>query len=114
MRMRVVAHGIELSNDMKAFIRRRMQFNLGRFQERIKSLTVRLADMNGPRGGIDKCCDIRVDAGFRQPVIVSERQATAHAAVALAMDRVERAVKRQLHLERPASNRATISMSLTL
>ena len=96
MKMRLTAQGVEVSAELKEFIERRIHFGLGRFKGKIKSLSVRLADINGPRGGIDKCCDIRVDAGLSQEVIVSERQETMFAAVALAMDRVERAVKRQI------------------
>lgn len=96
MKMRLAARGIELSGDFKNYIRRRAHFSLGRFAARIRSLSIHLADVNGPRGGVDKCCDIRVDVGLRQQVIVRERQANLHAAVAFAMERAERAVQRQL------------------
>jgi hypothetical protein len=96
--MRFTANGMVLSDDFKDYIRRRVRFSLGRFAARIRSLSIRLADVNGPRGGVDKCCDIRVDVGLRQQVIVRERQANPHAAVAFAMERVERAVQRQLKL----------------
>ena len=106
MKMRLTAHGVELSGELKDFVHRRIDFSLGRLAGRIKSLTVRLADINGPRGGVDKCCDIRIDAGFRQVVIVREQQATIQAAVALAVDRAERAVQRQLRLGDPLSERS--------
>lgn len=96
--MRLTARGIELSSELRDFVERRIYFSMGRLAGRIKSLTVRLADINGPRGGVDKCCDIAVDAGLRQKVIVREQQATIHAAVALAVERAERAVQRQLRL----------------
>jgi putative sigma-54 modulation protein len=96
MKMRLAARGIELSSGLKNYIRRRVHFSLGRFARSIRSLSIRLADINGPRGGVDKRCDIRVDVGLRQQVIVSERQANLHAAVAFAMDRAERGVQRQL------------------
>ena len=98
MKMRLAAHGIDLSGDLKDYIRRRVHFSLGRFAARIRSLSIRVADANGPRGGVDKCCDIRVDVGLRQPVIVHERQANLHVAVAFAMERAERAIQRQLKL----------------
>ena len=106
MKMRLTAQGVEVSAELKEFIDRRIHFGLGRFKGKIKSLSVRLADVNGPRGGIDKCCDITVDAGLGREVIVSERQETMFAAVALAMDRVERVMKRQLHLGRLAARRS--------
>ncbi len=98
MKMRLAAHGVELSGDLKHYIKRRVDFSLGRFAARIRSLSIRLADVNGPRGGVDKSCDIRVDVGLRQRVIVRERQANLHAAVAFAIERAERTLQRQLKL----------------
>jgi putative sigma-54 modulation protein len=105
MKVRLTAHGMELPAELRDYVTRRVHFGLGRFVGKIRSLSVRLADINGPRGGIDKCCHIRVDAGLSQKVIVRERRETIHAAVAFAMDRVERAVGRQLSLARPAVSR---------
>ena len=105
MKLRLAAHGVELSAELKDYVKRRVHFSLGRFAGRIKSLSIRLADVNGPQGGVDKCCDIRVDAGLRQEVIVSERQANIHAAVAFATERAERAVRRQLNLASGAGRR---------
>ncbi len=99
MVLRLAARGIELSADLNEYVRRRAHFSLGRFAGRIKRLSISLSDSNGPRGGVDKHCDIRVDVGLRQRVIVRERQATIHAAVAFAVDRAERAVERQLKLK---------------
>lgn len=106
MKMRVTARGVELTTELKDYVTRRVHFGLGRFGGRIKSLSVRLADINGPRGGVDKCCRITVDAGLSQNVIVRERQETIHASVALAVERVERALERQLSLSRPAASRS--------
>lgn len=96
MKLRLVARGIELTADLKDYVRRRIHFALGRFAGRIKSVSVRLADLNGPRGGVDKSCDIRVDMGLRKEVIVCERHDNIHAAVAFAVQRADRAVQRQL------------------
>jgi hypothetical protein len=47
---------------------------------------------------MDKLCDVRVDIGLSRTVMVRERQAKVHAAVAFAVERAERAVERQLRL----------------
>ncbi len=96
MKLRLVARGVELTADLNDYVRRRLHFALGRFSGKIRSVSVRLTDVNGPRGGIDKCCDIRVNVGLRQEVIVRERQNNIHAAVAFAVERADRAVQRQL------------------
>jgi hypothetical protein len=110
MKMRLAARGIDLSGEMKDYIRRHVHFSLGRFAGKIRSLSIQLADVNGPRGGVDKRCDIRVDVGLRQQVIVRERQANIHAAVTFALERAERAVQRQLKLANAGSGAQTVRM----
>jgi putative sigma-54 modulation protein len=102
MKLRLAARGVEVSSELKDYIGRRVHFSLGRFAGKIRSLSIRLADVNGPRGGVDKGCDVRVDVGIRPEVVVSERQAKIHAAIAFALDRAERAVQRQLKSAGPA------------
>ena len=41
----------DLDDVLKGHIERRLRFALGRFAARIGRLTVRLTDVNGPRGG---------------------------------------------------------------
>ena len=106
MKLRLSARGVELSAELKDYVNRRVHFSLGRFAGKIKHLSIRMADVNGPRGGIDQCCDIRIDAGLRQKVVVRERQATIHAAVAFALERAERSVERQLSLANLAGRRS--------
>jgi putative sigma-54 modulation protein len=98
MKLRIAARGLTLTNEMREYIRRRVQFGLGRFDGRISSLSVRLADVNGPRGGVDKSCDIVIEAGALPEVIVRERAASLHAAIAGAATRAGRALRRQVHL----------------
>jgi len=98
MKLRMSARGVKLSAELNEFVSRRVHFRLGRFAERIRSVSIALADVNGPRGGLDKLCDVRVNAGLRNQVIVRERQANVHAAVAFAVERAERALRRHLQI----------------
>ena len=101
MKIYLTTHGVELSNELKDYTKRRVYFSLGRLAGQIKSLSVRLSDANGPRGGLDKCCQIRVETGLHRNVIIREQQANIYTAVAIAVERAERAVLRQLSWERP-------------
>lgn len=76
-----------------------LEFALGRFRSRIRSVTVRLADVNGPRGGVDKTClvTIRLDASKRL-IVIEETDADAVVAIDRATDRASRAVARALHM----------------
>jgi hypothetical protein len=59
--MRVYIHSSPgWSRDSLMLVRERLEFALGRFSGRVRSLSVRCTDVNGPRGGHDKKCRIHV------------------------------------------------------
>lgn len=74
---------------------RRLEFSLGRFASRVRSLHVRLTDLNGPRGGMDKKCliAIRLDRP-RRLIVVEDVDSDEKVAIGRAADRVARAVAR--------------------
>ncbi len=76
---------------------RRLEFALGRFASRVRSLTVRLTDLNGPRGGLDKKCliAVRLDRP-RKVLIVEDVDADGDAVISRAADRAARAVSRAI------------------
>jgi hypothetical protein len=79
--------------------RQRLSFAVGRFAGRVRSLTVRLSDVNGPRGGRDKHCAIAVRlAGSRRLIVIEELDADVAAAIARAADRAARAVARAVQI----------------
>ena len=78
------------------YVKRRLGFALGRFADRIGRVTVRLSDVNGPRGGVDQRCQLIVAVQRRPPVIVEAADVHAHAALDHAAERAARAVDRSL------------------
>lgn len=84
----------EVNEAVHARLERRLQFGLGRLSPRIQRVTVRLVDLNGPRGGRDKSCRIEVRLLPAGRVFVEERDANLYAAVVRATDRVARSVSR--------------------
>ena len=85
-------------------IERRLRFALGRFASRIRRLRVRLTDVNGPRGGLDKRCRIAVDLIPRGMVMVEGAGDDPFALVAGAAKRASRAVRRALERRRRGRN----------
>lgn len=57
---------------------------------------MRLTDVNGPRGGIDKHCVIEVRGPALVPIVIRERDADLYAAIDRAAERVDRTVARRL------------------
>jgi putative sigma-54 modulation protein len=77
--------------------RTRLAFALGRFAGRVRSVSVSLTDLNGPRGGLDKKCLIAVRLEKPSGVVVVEEVDTDEAvAVSRAAERASRAVARAI------------------
>lgn len=94
----VIRPGAGWPSETIVLARRRLEFALGRFTGRVRSLTVRLTDLNGPRGGLDKKCLIAVRlAGPRRVIVIEDVDADAAVAISRAAERVSRAVARAIH-----------------
>ncbi len=87
--------GVELSRDARARLRRRLGLKLAKFARSVERLSVRVTDVNGPRGGVDQVCRINVALIGLPPVVVEERAASLDAAIDSAITGAERAVRRR-------------------
>jgi hypothetical protein len=71
---------------------------LGRFTPRLGQVSVKLADLNGPRGGdADQLCRLQITLIGHREVVIDERRASLRAAIDRACDRAAQAVARELH-----------------
>lgn len=99
MRLIIRTNGV-IADGAMAVAEQRLLFALGRFATRVRSLTVRLSDVNGPRGGRDTRCAIAVRlAGPKRLIIVEDVDVEPLAAIARAADRAARAVARAVRVE---------------
>ena len=89
----------------KAYCEKRLRSALGRFTDQIERVVVSLSDINGPRGGEDKKCVVRVQLRAQNLLVVSALSESMHAALDLAAARVNRSVGRRLELARPHEGR---------
>jgi len=96
MQIDIQARGFKLTEGLRVRVERRLRFALGSTVGRVRSIVVRLADENGPRGGTDKRCTIRAILPGAAPVIIEQQDADLYAAIDLAADRAGRAVSRRL------------------
>ena len=100
MKLQMIGVNFELNDELKEHIERRIRFALGRFASRIRRLRVRLTDVNGPRGGIDKHCQIAVALAPRGVVMVEGSGDDPFALIADAAKRAGRTVRRELERRR--------------
>ena len=96
MRIEVRATNIELTTDVRNTAERRASFAFGRIAPLIRSVTIVLTDVNGPRGGLDTCCRVCVKGNDGWSRTVTDIDHDATRAAACAIDRAERAVARHI------------------
>jgi hypothetical protein len=92
--------GAELDNDDHALIRRRLGMKLGKFVTSIERVSVRVTDTNGPRGGVDQVCNVKVVLSGLPSVVIERKDAALHAAIDLALRAAEQAVGRSVRRRR--------------
>jgi CBS domain-containing protein len=92
--------GVELDEDDQRYIRRKLGMKLGKFATSIERVSVRVEDVNGPRGGVDRVCRIKVVLSALPGVIFERRHTSLEAAIDGALAGAERAVRRTLQRRR--------------
>ena len=92
--------GIALDDDDRGYIRRRLGEKLGRYAKSVERVSVRLRDINGPRGGVDVQCRIKVVLSGLPSVMVERQAAAFRPALTGALSGAEQAVRRALQRKR--------------
>lgn len=100
MQIDIQAVDFELTEGLRAHVERRVQFALSRFQPRVTRLIIRLSDLNGPRGGVDKSCSLQIRLRGLPDIVIEGTEMDLYVAINRAADRAERAVGRQLRHRR--------------
>ena len=99
------ARGIEVDDDLREYIHQRAGFKLGKFAAQIDRVSVRLEDINGPKGGADCRCAVKVAVTRHESVVVEVVDENHRVAFDHAMDATERAVRRALERDRTKARR---------
>jgi len=105
MQLEISSQGLEIDQELRGSIERRFRFVLGRFGTRIGRVMVYLADVNGPRGGLDKRCRIVVRLLRAGQVFVEDTDSDLGAVVDRATDRLGLSVRRELERRRERGSR---------
>ena len=73
---------------------RRLRFVMRRLSWLVPRATLHLSDVNGPRGGIDKCCQVELKTEHAGTVVITAKARDWRSAINDAMARAARAVLR--------------------
>lgn len=104
MKIDIQARHIELNQQLKEHIQRKLQFSLNRFERYIGGVSIGLSDVNGPKGGFDKQCTIQVFLEKMEDVVVKDIQANLPLAIDRAMQRSSRSVARKINQKHKQQN----------
>ena len=96
MQIDIQARDFSLTRALRNHVERRLSFALSTRYDHIKRILVRLSDINGPRGGNDKCCQLHVVLPGQADVVIADTQSNLYAAIDSAAGRASRAVSRKL------------------
>lgn len=92
--------GTDLSKEQRASVRQKLGMRLGKFANSIERVSVRVEDVNGPRGGMDHICRIKVVLSGLPSVVYEAQDESPDAAIGSALVGTERVVRRSLKRRR--------------
>ena len=102
MQIDIQARGFALTEALREHCNRRLRFAIGAGGSRLSSIAVRLSDVNGPKGGVDKRCTIRATLPGTAPVFIAQDESDVYTAIDRAADRAARVLSRQIKRARSA------------
>ena len=80
---------------LREYATRRLSFALRRFEQRVRRITVRLVDQNGPRRGVDSRCSMTVELVGGRRILAEATTAWPFASVSRAAERLSSAVRKE-------------------
>lgn len=103
MQIDIQARTFKLTEGLRYHADRRLRSALAAVAGRIRRIVVRLTDDNGPKGGIDKRCQIRATVAGTRPIVIEQHDANLYDAIDRAADRAGRTITQRV--ARTASRR---------
>ena len=100
MQLDIRTQGFDLTDGLREHAERRLRYALDWARHEIAKVTLRLSDINGPRGGNDKRCQVRIPMPRARAVVIEDTAADLYVAMDRAIDRAARALERRLARQR--------------
>lgn len=100
MRIEIHTSKFSLTQSLREHIERRTQFTLSWAHQKLQKITLRLDDINGPKGGTDKSCRIQIPIAGSKSIVIEEIQSDLYVAIDRAFERAGRTLSRKLERQR--------------
>src|SRR6185312_3188351 len=92
--------GADINNEARVRLRQKLGSKLGKFADSIERVSVRIKDVNGPRGGVDQVCQIKVALIGLPSVVFEAQDSSLDRAISNALGGIQRAVRQSLQRRR--------------
>jgi ribosome-associated translation inhibitor RaiA len=100
MQIDLRANGIEMSDSLREHTERSLNFGLDWARQDVSRVVITLSDINGPRGGNDKRCQLRIPLPKMRDVVIEEIANDFQVAITRSVDRAARSLECRLSRQR--------------
>lgn len=96
MRVEIHVSKFTLTDSLRNYIEKRVGFAFSKVQNQLRKVSVRLSDINGPRGGADKSCRIQIPLTGMQDLVIENVERDLYLAIDRAIERASHSCKKRL------------------
>lgn len=96
MKLTIRTRHVVLTPELSSELRQRLERSFERIRPWIHAVDVAITDINGPKGGADKQCRLRIHGRSIPSIVIEHVGVDTLATVGLAADRAEQAVVRKM------------------
>lgn len=100
MRIDIHSRKLALTESLRKYIERKAELALSWAYHKLPHIHLRLDDVNGPKGGVDKVCRIQIPIPSGKPVVIEEIQTDIYSAIDRAIQRAGRTMSRRIKRNR--------------
>lgn len=105
MEIAIRSRRVKWNEDLRQQVERSIEFAVDRHKSRIDRILVYVTDLNGPRGGADKLCQITAELRGTRPVLILERGEDLVAVINRATERLGYRIGGNIHGRRTSGTR---------
>ncbi len=95
MLVKIHARDFTLSEALRDYTDSRIRLVLGLYRDKIRRTDIFLTNVNGPKGGEDMMCKIKIEPDGHSPIIAQETANDMYNAINICSHRIKRAVGRR-------------------
>ncbi|MBL8490961.1 MAG: HPF/RaiA family ribosome-associated protein [Rhodocyclaceae bacterium] len=96
MHIQIYAEDFDLTEGLRGHVAKRLAYALNHGRDIVSRIVVRLSDVNGPRGGVDKRCGIEVRLKGASTIAIDDTEADLYVAIDRAAERTGRTLDRRI------------------